>query len=106
MYRREYDRKMNDILSDSTTFKTFKLNEDIYKLALKKEDKVNRILKKLRDRNIITPQQYNNMFSSSTGPSIMYGSLKIHKPGTPLRPILAAYNTATYKLAIFLAQLL
>ena len=43
---------------------------------------------------------------SSTGPGIMYGSPKIHKPGTPLRPILAAYNTATYNLAKFLAQLL
>ena len=70
MNRRDQDRKINDILSDRTTFKEFKLNEDIYKLALKKEDTVNRILNQLRDRNIITPQQYNNMFSSSTGPGI------------------------------------
>ena len=46
------------------------------------------------------------MFSSSTGPGIMYGRPKLHNPGTLLRPILAAYNTATCNLAKYLAQLL
>ena len=36
----------------------------------------------------------------------MYGLPKIHKPGTPLRPILAAYNTPTYPISKFLIPLL
>ena len=50
MNRKDYDRKMNDILSDRTTFKAFESNEDVYKLALRKEDKINRILKQLKDK--------------------------------------------------------
>ena len=46
------------------------------------------------------------MFTSGSGPGIMYGSPKVHKPDTPLRPILAAYNTPTFKLAKFLVPLL
>ena len=36
----------------------------------------------------------------------MYGLPKIHKETTPLRPILAAYNTPTYPLAKFLIPIL
>ena len=102
MNRKNYDRIMNDILAGRTTFKIFEPNEDVYNYALKK---VNRILEQLRDKNIAF-QQYHNMFSSSTGLGIMYGTPKIHKPGISLHPILAAHNTATYKLAKFSAQLL
>ena len=36
----------------------------------------------------------------------MYGLPKIHKEGVPLRPILAAYQTPSYKIAKFLIPLL
>ena len=36
----------------------------------------------------------------------MYGLPKVHKDGVPLRPILAAYSTPSYKLAKFLIQLI
>ena len=48
MNHMDYDRKMNDILSDRTTLKVFEPNEGIYKLAFRKEDTVNRILKQLK----------------------------------------------------------
>ena len=41
-----------------------------------------------------------------SGPGTLYGLPKVHKQGAPLRPILAAYNTAAYKCAQFLVPLL
>ena len=35
-----------------------------------------------------------------------YGLPKVHKRSVPLRPIIAAYNTASYKLAKFLVPIL
>ena len=102
----DYVSKMNSILSDTDKFKKCSDTNDIYSLSLKYEDKANRFVKKLYNLGIISMEQYNHLFSSSTGPGIMYGFPKIHKPNTPLRPILAAYNTASYKLSKFLVPLL
>ena len=47
---------------------------------------------------------------TGSGPGILYGAPKIHKPNFstefPFRPIFAAYNTASYKLAKFLVTTL
>ena len=70
------------------------------------EDKINKLIRKLKQQNIISTSTYNFLFTSDSGPGILYGLPKIHKTGTPLRPILAAYNTAAYKIAKFIVPLL
>ena len=51
-----------------------------------------------------------NFTLQAPGPGILYGSPKIHKPNFsqtfPLRPIFAAYNTASYKLSKFIVPIL
>ena len=46
------------------------------------------------------------MKPTGSNPAVMYGLPKIHKASVPLRPIMAAYNTASYKLAKFLVPIL
>ena len=101
----DYVTKMNDILSDSSTFKNCS-NQDSHKLALQHEDKINKLLRTFIQLNIISVCTYNSLFTSGSGPDILYGPPKIYKTDTPLRPILAAYNTAAHKIINFLVPLL
>ena len=103
--RMNYVTKMNHILSDTTKFQKCS-NQDPHKLAMQHEDKINRLLRKLKQQNIISASTYNSLFTSGSGPGILYGPPKIHKTSTNLGPILAAYNTAAFKIAKFIVPLL
>ena len=46
------------------------------------------------------------MYPTGTGPPKFYGLPKIHKPGTPLRPIVSSTGTVTYTTAKELAKIL
>ena len=74
-------------------------------LSLKHELKINNFLNKLKN-NTIHQSTYQSLFCSGTGLGIMYGLPKIHKPNVPIRPILAAYNCPSYRIAKFLIPLL
>src|SRR5215469_14177192 len=93
----DYINKMNIILENETEFN--KIDSDIFKLSLKLEDSLNRILRKLLKDNKIDKTFYNSTFSSGSSPGILYGLPKIHKTNTPLRPILSAVNSHNFKLA-------
>ena len=51
--RMDYVTKMNHILSDTTKFQKCS-NKDSHKLAIQHEDKINRLLRKLKQQNIIS----------------------------------------------------
>jgi len=93
----DYINKMNVILENQTEFN--KIDSDIFKLSLKLEDSLNRVLRKLLKENKIDKTFYNNAFSSGSSPGILYGLPKIHKPNTPLRPILSALSSHNFNLA-------
>ena len=99
--RADYTSKMNEILQDTSKF-TKLIYSDIHKLARKIEDKVSRFINNLASLNVIDPIQSRSLKPSGSSPAILYGLPKIHKASIPLRPIMAAYNTATYKLSKFL----
>ena len=100
----DYKKKVTDILSDSSKFGLVK--EPIHKILLQVEDKVNRLLAKLKKAAMITPDVYNELYVSGSTPGILYGLPKVHKLFTPLRPIFAACGTPTYKLAKYLVPIL
>ena len=56
-----------------------------------------------KNLKLLSDETYKHLFVSGSGPGILYGLPKIHKPNFctefPFRPIFAAYNTASYKLA-------
>ena len=91
--RVNYIDKMMTLLSDSTKFLRMHC-DDVLGLTVRLEDKINRFLNKLKKVNLITEPIYKHLFVSGSAPGILYGLPKVHKNGIPLRPILAAYNTA------------
>ena len=58
-------------MDDSFKFKV--LTEDLFNVIIRKEDKVNRILTKLKDNKEISSEEYNLMYFSGTKPGILYG---------------------------------
>ena len=97
----EYINKMESLLSDNNTFEKHPDENPLAK-TLRIEDKINRNLKKLKDRNALTEDEYKQIYATGTSPGIMYGLPKIHKQNIPLRPILSSTNTPNYKLSKFL----
>ena len=62
-------------------------------------------MRKLKNLSLLSDDIYEQLYLTGSGPGILFGAPKIHKPNFstefPLRPIFAAYNTASYKLAKF-----
>ena len=100
----DYISKMEDILKDSSKFE--KSSSLPFSLALSTEDKVNRTLAKMKKLSLITDDVYRNVYSTGSSPGVLYGLTKVHKEGHPLRPILAAYNTASYRLSKYVISLI
>ena len=102
--RTNYCSKMDDIISDRSKFKPMK--DDCLKLIFRLEDKLNRFLRNLKSLDVIDENCVSQMFTSSSQPGILYGLPKVHKDNYPLRPILSAIGTHSYKLAKYLVPML
>ena len=65
------------------------------------------MIKSLRDNNqvVILPADKRLSPYHSHTPQI-YGLPKVHKPGTPLRPIVCTINSPTYEVAKLLSKIL
>ena len=104
----DYINSMNTIVSDKTKFEEIKTPMKTF--ALKMEDKVNNILRKLKSLKLMSEDTYKALYASGTAPGILYGLPKIHKKDFgskfQFRPIFAAYNTPSFKLAKFLVPIL
>ena len=96
---------MNNILSDTSRFKKVD-KEDIFKVNLNHEDKINYQVRQMKKKSILSENEYNELYVSGSSPSVMYGLPKVHKENIPLRPILAAFKAPSYKLAKFLSGFL
>ena len=101
MDKSDYNEKIDIILSDNSKF--IKLNVDFSSHILKLEDKLNRILRSIKDT--IGENMYNHLRVSGSRPGILYGLPKIHKPNNPLRPIISTIGTFSYKLAKYLVPI-
>jgi len=102
--RNEYITKVNILLSDHTKFKM--LGNEPFSKIIQLEDKLNRMLKCLKDSDAISSDTYNQLRASGSLPGMLYGLPKIHKPDVPIRPILSALKTFNYNLAKFLVPIL
>jgi hypothetical protein len=102
--RTNYISKMHDILSDENKF--VPMNDDLVKTTIKREEKVQTFLKKLKNNGVISEEIYKKLVPTGSRPGILYGLPKIHKHGVPLRPILSAIKSHSYGIAKFLVSLL
>ena len=94
----EYMEKMNGIVGDTSKFR--KVTGDVFYNIIKLEDKLNRILRTIKEK--IGLANYSHLYASGTVPGVMYGLPKIHKQNRPLRPIISCINSTAYKVAKFL----
>ncbi|NJN44452.1 MAG: hypothetical protein HC806_06855 [Anaerolineae bacterium] len=102
--RSRYLKSMMTVLSDVDRFREVK--ESIQSYTLRAEDRINRFLREMLTKKIIERDTYQQLTASGSAPGILYGLPKIHKPdfaaNHQCRPIFAAYNIPSYKLASFL----
>lgn len=104
MNKSDYVSKMNEILNDSSKFS--EINDDIYKVLLRSEDRNNRLINQLFKDRIINEETKRKLFVSGSSPGRMYGLPKLHKKAIPLRPILSSIGTANYECSKYLVSAL
>ncbi len=92
-----YQGKMADILDDPVHFK--KLTSDPTK---SRERKLVTFLLKLHKEGLLEKPLYQFLRPSDARTPQLYGLVKIHKDGNPLRPIVSACSSFNYNLGKFL----
>ncbi|UYV77496.1 hypothetical protein LAZ67_15001279 [Cordylochernes scorpioides] len=70
------------------------------------EGRVLKALCEMKKSSIITPDQFALFTSCLDREAYIYGLPKIHKPGVPLRPIIAYHLSPAYSVAKFLVSFL
>ena len=100
MDRPDYDEKMQALLDDNTTYVTVKKNP-----FGRVERELNSRLLSLKKEGKLNERTYNRLHSTGGLPPTIRGSVKHHKEGYPLRPIIngigwALYNTSKYLTTI------
>ncbi len=89
------------MLSDDKTYKKLKRDP-----ALALERKMNSLLLSLKRAGSLPDVLYYRLRSSAKTTPLLYGLPKIHKPNTPLRPIVSFINSPTYILSKHLVTIL
>ena len=98
--RVDYVNKMEILLSNHLIFENRPHDNPIHTI-LKVEDRVNRLLKKMKENANITENEYKQLYATGSSPNILYGLPKTHKQNYPMRPIVSSYNAPQYKLSKF-----
>ena len=89
--KNEYKQKLDLILSDTHKFKRITRNP-INELKIE----VNKLIKKV---NPGSKQYIIKPITGEYSARYLYGTVKIHKPNNPLRPIISQITTPTYDTA-------
>lgn len=98
IYKKEYIEKMNKLVLETDDY----IRIDSIDLKVL-EDKNNMFVEMLMDRKAF---KHGACFDSCTFVAQMYGLVKIHKKGYPVRPITAACASPGFALAKFFTELL
>ena len=110
----DYVSKMEGLLSDTSKFQPigFERHNGDLRHILDKEEEIKAFLSNLKDKGVISDQDFAKMVPVGCSPGILYGLCKVHKEVPdgdtcpPFRPILSAIGTASYNLAKFLVPIL
>ena len=105
----DYRRKINGLLTTGNKFKEIPTNP-----TRTREKKLQDYLRSLhandnkgiRREYRISDEVYRRILPSGSRAGVMYGLPKIHKNGSPLRPIISAVKTYNYELAKYLDEIL
>ena len=101
MDKLEYDEKIEAMLEDERTF------EKAYKKPFKKiKRELNQKPFQLNKQEKLDDKTYRRLHSTDAQPPSIRGSVKHHKPGNPLRPIVTCIGSELYNTSKYLANLL
>ena len=101
MDKKEYDEKMQVLLADPNAY------NKVMKPPFKRiERELNSHLLELKRQQKLDKQTYKKLHSTDGIPPAIRGSIKHHKPGNPLRPIVTCRNTAFYNISKHLGHIL
>ena len=103
--REEYIHKMRVILEDQSKFEHIGSAEE-HDRTVQHERALQSFLLRARRRGDIRQDVYERIRPVGSTRPRMYGVPKIHKPGTPLRPILSMINAPQHEMAKWLTEVL
>ncbi|XP_070398607.1 uncharacterized protein [Nothobranchius furzeri] len=94
MDKEKYKQQMKQMLEDKNTYAILKKDptENIKK-------NMKKLLKPLHEKGKITEKMYKHWIHTANITPRIYGTPKIHKQNTPLRPIVDSISTPTYNMA-------
>ena len=100
MDRDDYNSKAEDLL-----------HQQIYRLipsdpTNKLKNRLITLLKKIKTEGGLSEATYKRLYPTGAGSPKFYGLPKVHKQGTPLRPIVSSIGAATYQTAKELSRIL
>ena len=100
MDRDDYNSKAEDLLHQQT-----------YRLipsdpTNKLKNRLITLLKKIKTEGGLNEATYKRLYPTGAGSPKFYGLPKVHKQGTPLRPIVSSIGAATYQTAKELPRIL
>ena len=99
MDRQDYINKANHLLNQNTYRSITKDPTNSIK------NKLINILKRVKNQIGLDSNTYKSMYPTGCVPPKFYGLPKIHKPDTPLRPIVSGCGSVTYGVAKELAKI-
>ena len=94
MDQQDYSNKAQALLQDTNTYKVLPKDP-----TLQLKNKLISLLKNIHQTGGLSTQKYKQLYPTSAVPPKFYGLPKIHKTGTPLRPIVSSRGSITYGVA-------
>ena len=94
MDQQDYTKKAQTLLQDTNTYKVLPKDPNSYL-----KNKLITLLKDIKQTGGLSTQKYKQLYPNSAVPPKFYGLPKIHKAGTPLRPIVSSRGSITYGVA-------
>ncbi|XP_067623524.1 uncharacterized protein [Eurosta solidaginis] len=97
----EYNQKMGDILNDLTTYRIQRQDP-----TSRLQNRNNCLVDKLFKLELISKTERSRLTTTTALAPRIYGLPKIHKTGTPLRPICSAVGSPSYSLCKYIVDIL
>ena len=101
MDQQDYTNKAQTLLQDTNTYKVLPQDPISYL-----KNKLITLLKDIKQTGGLSTQKYKQLYPTSAVPPKFYGLPKIHKTGTPLRPIVSSMGSITYGVAKELSHII